>query len=47
MTGNVLLNGKKTRHDYGVAAYVTQENVLLGTLTVRETMTHGSSKAPN
>ncbi|KAM5584633.1 ABC transporter G family member 15 [Rosa sericea] len=42
MTGNVLLNGKKTRLDYGVAAYVTQENVLLGTLTVRETITYSA-----
>ncbi|PIN13387.1 Transporter, ABC superfamily (Breast cancer resistance protein) [Handroanthus impetiginosus] len=39
MTGNILLNGKKRRLDYGVVAYVTQEDVLLGTLTVRETLT--------
>ncbi|GER40781.1 ABC transporter G family member [Striga asiatica] len=39
MTGNILLNGKKRRMDYGVVAYVTQEDVLLGTLTVRETLT--------
>ncbi|XP_004293165.1 PREDICTED: ABC transporter G family member 13-like isoform X2 [Fragaria vesca subsp. vesca] len=42
MTGNVQLNGKKRRLDYGVAAYVTQENVLLGTLTVRETITYSA-----
>ncbi|KAL6202752.1 hypothetical protein ACLB2K_026457 [Fragaria x ananassa] len=42
MTGNVHLNGKKRRLDYGVAAYVTQENVLLGTLTVRETITYSA-----
>ncbi|XXG83569.1 hypothetical protein AAC387_Pa10g1296 [Persea americana] len=42
MTGNILLNGKKRRLDYGVAAYVTQENVLLGTLTVRETVTYSA-----
>lgn len=38
MMGDVLLNGKKRKHDYGVVAYVTQEDVLLGTLTVRETL---------
>ncbi|KAL6527809.1 ABC transporter G member 15 [Orobanche minor] len=42
MTGNVLLNGKKRRLDYGVVAYVTQEDVLLGTLTVRETLTYSA-----
>ncbi|KAH9741423.1 ABC transporter G family member 15 [Citrus sinensis] len=42
MTGNVLFNGKKTRVDSGVLAYVTQENVLLGTLTVRETITYSA-----
>ncbi|XP_051142584.1 ABC transporter G family member 15-like isoform X2 [Andrographis paniculata] len=40
MTGDILLNGKKKqRLDHGVVAYVTQEDVLLGTLTVRETLT--------
>ncbi|KAL5538216.1 hypothetical protein UlMin_043886 [Ulmus minor] len=42
MTGNILLNGKKTRLDYGVAAYVTQEDLLLGTLSVRETITYSA-----
>ncbi|KAK4407425.1 ABC transporter G family member 15 [Sesamum angolense] len=42
MTGNILLNGKKRRLDYGVVAYVTQEDVLLGTLTVRETITYSA-----
>ncbi|XXG83568.1 hypothetical protein AAC387_Pa10g1295 [Persea americana] len=42
MTGNILLNGKKRRLDYGVVAYVTQENVLLGTLTVRKTVTYSA-----
>ncbi|KAK6164115.1 hypothetical protein DH2020_000979 [Rehmannia glutinosa] len=42
MTGNILLNGKKQRLDYGVVAYVTQEDVLLGTLTVRETLTYSA-----
>lgn len=42
MTGNVLLDGKKKRLEYGVAAYVTQEDVLLGTLTVRETIKYSA-----
>ncbi|KAJ8751216.1 hypothetical protein K2173_016397 [Erythroxylum novogranatense] len=41
MTGNVLFNGKKRRTDTGVA-YVTQEDVLLGTLTARETITYSA-----
>ncbi|XP_058077453.1 ABC transporter G family member 15-like [Magnolia sinica] len=40
--GEILLNGKKRRLDYGVAAYVTQEDVLLGTLTVRETIKYSA-----
>ncbi|KAL3529933.1 hypothetical protein ACH5RR_009255 [Cinchona calisaya] len=42
MTGNVLLNGKKRKLNYGGVAYVTQEDVLLGTLTVRETITYSA-----
>lgn len=42
MTGNVLLNGKKKRLDYGAVAYVTQEDILLGTLTVKETITYSA-----
>ncbi|XP_048446267.1 ABC transporter G family member 15 isoform X1 [Pyrus x bretschneideri] len=42
MTGNVLVNGNKMRLDYGAAAYVTQENTLLGTLTVKETITYSA-----
>ncbi|EPS62736.1 hypothetical protein M569_12052, partial [Genlisea aurea] len=42
MTGNILLNGKKRSLDYGVVAYVTQEDVLLGTLTVRETLIYSA-----
>ncbi|XP_051118703.1 ABC transporter G family member 15-like isoform X2 [Andrographis paniculata] len=42
MSGNILLNGKKRRLDYGVVAYVTQEDVLLGTLTVREAITYSA-----
>ncbi|KAG6519629.1 hypothetical protein ZIOFF_023126 [Zingiber officinale] len=40
--GSVLLNGKKRRLDYGAVAYVTQENVFLGTLTVRETIAYSA-----
>ncbi|KAI3822504.1 hypothetical protein L1987_10094 [Smallanthus sonchifolius] len=42
MTGNVLLNGKKKRLDYGAVAYVTQEDILMGTLTVKETITYSA-----
>lgn len=42
LSGRLLLNGQKRRTDYGVAAYVRQENVLLGTLTVRETITYSA-----
>ncbi|XP_074583387.1 ABC transporter G family member 15-like isoform X2 [Curcuma longa] len=40
--GSVLLNGRKRRLDYGAVAYVRQENVFLGTLTVRETITYSA-----
>ncbi|KAK2434834.1 ABC transporter G family member [Trifolium repens] len=43
MSGKVLLNGKKRRLDYGVVAYVTQEDILLGTLTVRETISYSAN----
>nr|XP_043613509.1 ABC transporter G family member 12-like isoform X2 [Erigeron canadensis] len=42
MTGNVLLNGKKRTLDYGAIAYVTQEDILMGTLTVKETLTYSA-----
>ncbi|XP_058199262.1 ABC transporter G family member 15-like isoform X1 [Rhododendron vialii] len=42
MTGNVLLNGSKRRLPCGVAAYVTQEDALMGTLTVKETITYSA-----
>ncbi|PIA53500.1 hypothetical protein AQUCO_00900236v1 [Aquilegia coerulea] len=42
MTGSILLNGKKRRLGYGSFAYVTQEDVLLGTLSVRETITYSA-----
>lgn len=40
MTGNILLNGEKKSLSYGAVAYVTQEDVLMGTLSVRETITY-------
>ncbi|KAK4780659.1 hypothetical protein SAY87_016765 [Trapa incisa] len=42
MTGNILLNGKKKRAGSRGPAYVTQDDVLLGTLTVRETITYSA-----
>ncbi|PWA46431.1 pleiotropic drug resistance protein PDR/CDR [Artemisia annua] len=42
MTGDILLNGEKRRLSYGAVAYVTQEDVLMGTLTVRETITYSA-----
>ncbi|CAD5315233.1 unnamed protein product [Arabidopsis thaliana] len=42
MSGKVLVNGKKRRLDFGAAAYVTQEDVLLGTLTVRESISYSA-----
>ncbi|CAL5423743.1 unnamed protein product [Camellia sinensis] len=42
MTDNVLLNGKKRSLHYGVAAYVTQEDILLGSLTVTQTITYSA-----
>ncbi|KAJ4917756.1 ABC transporter G family member 13 [Raphanus sativus] len=42
MNGKVLVNGKKRRLDFGTSAYVTQEDVLLGTLTVRESIAYSA-----
>ncbi|KAI3706745.1 hypothetical protein L6452_24684 [Arctium lappa] len=42
MTGNILLNGEKKKLSYGAVAYVTQEDVLMGTLSVRETITYSA-----
>ncbi|CAI0450159.1 unnamed protein product [Linum tenue] len=42
MTGNILLNGKKKKLNYGGVGYVRQENTLLGTLTVRETIKYSA-----
>ncbi|GMH00027.1 hypothetical protein Nepgr_001866 [Nepenthes gracilis] len=43
MTGDILLNGNKRRVDHGHIAYVTQEDVMLGTLTVRETIRYSAN----
>ncbi|CAK9861222.1 unnamed protein product [Sphagnum jensenii] len=43
-TGEVLLNGRrKTNLSYGIAAYVTQSDDLIGTLTVNETVYYSAS----
>ncbi|KAJ9181080.1 hypothetical protein P3X46_009247 [Hevea brasiliensis] len=42
MTGNVLLNGKQISIGSRNISYVTQEDYLLGTLTVRETLTYSA-----
>ncbi|WCJ36871.1 ABC-2 type transporter family protein [Euphorbia peplus] len=42
MTGNVVINGKKKTNPYDGIAYVTQENTLLGTLTIKETLTYSA-----
>ncbi|KAJ1271483.1 hypothetical protein BS78_06G130700 [Paspalum vaginatum] len=34
--GEILINGRKQKLAFGTSAYVTQENVLMATLTVRE-----------
>ncbi|KZV39222.1 ABC-2 type transporter family protein isoform 1 [Dorcoceras hygrometricum] len=43
VTGNIYLNGRKRTLDFGLLAYVTQEDDLLGTLTVRETIKYSAS----
>ncbi|XP_055961612.1 ABC transporter G family member 15-like isoform X2 [Mercurialis annua] len=42
MTGNVLLNGKKRSTSCKTISYVTQEDYLLGNLTVKETLTYSA-----
>lgn len=37
-TGDIRLNGHKKKLSYGMAAYVTQEDNLIGTLTVEESI---------
>ncbi|CAI9091247.1 OLC1v1026217C2 [Oldenlandia corymbosa var. corymbosa] len=48
MTGNVMINGKKRKLSYGGVAYVTQEDIFLGTLTIRETIKYSAQlRLPN
>ncbi|GMH16097.1 hypothetical protein Nepgr_017938 [Nepenthes gracilis] len=42
LSGTVLLNGRKTKLSFGTAAYVTQDDNLIGTLTVRETISYSA-----
>ncbi|KAL3698082.1 hypothetical protein R1sor_012158 [Riccia sorocarpa] len=42
LSGEVLINGRRKTLSYGTAAYVTQEDVLVGTLTVRESITYSA-----
>eukprot|EP00250_Pteridium_aquilinum_P008328 c17855_g2_i1 orf=2-2017(-) len=42
VTGEVLLNGRHRKLSYGAVAFVTQEDTLIGTLTVRETIRYSA-----
>ncbi|CAN4087910.1 unnamed protein product [Withania somnifera] len=42
LSGRVLLNGRKANLSFGTAAYVTQDDTLIGTLTVRETIAYSA-----
>lgn len=42
LSGTILLNGHKTKLSFGTAAYVTQDDTLIGTLTVRETIAYSA-----
>lgn len=42
LLGSILLNGRKTKLSFGTAAYVTQDDTLIGTLTVRETIAYSA-----
>ncbi|KAK2989511.1 hypothetical protein RJ640_005403, partial [Escallonia rubra] len=42
LSGSVFLNGRKTKLSFGTAAYVTQDDNLIGTLTVRETISYSA-----
>lgn len=48
LSGRVLLNGRKANLSFGTAAYVTQDDTLIGTLTVRETISYSAQlRLPN
>ncbi|XP_061342942.1 ABC transporter G family member 11-like [Gastrolobium bilobum] len=42
LSGTILLNGRKAKLSFGTAAYVTQDDTLIGTLTVRETISYSA-----
>lgn len=42
LSGSILLNGRKIKLSFGAAAYVTQDDNLIGTLTVRETIAYSA-----
>ncbi|CAA0820977.1 ABC transporter G family member 11 [Striga hermonthica] len=42
LSGAILLNGRKANLSFGTAAYVTQDDNLIGTLTVRETISYSA-----
>ncbi|KAI6674332.1 hypothetical protein NL676_002238 [Syzygium grande] len=42
LSGTILLNGRKAKLSFGSAAYVTQDDTLIGTLTVRETIMYSA-----
>ncbi|KAL9247936.1 hypothetical protein vseg_021311 [Gypsophila vaccaria] len=42
LSGTILLNGRRTNLSFGTAAYVTQDDNLIGTLTVRETISYSA-----
>jgi ABC-type multidrug transport system ATPase subunit len=41
-TGDIRVNGHTTKLSYGKAAYVTQDEVLIGSLSVRETILYAA-----
>ncbi|XP_027167508.1 ABC transporter G family member 11 [Coffea eugenioides] len=42
LSGTILLNGRRAKLSFGTAAYVTQDDNLIGTLTVRETISYSA-----
>ncbi|ONK56744.1 uncharacterized protein A4U43_C10F12300 [Asparagus officinalis] len=42
LSGQILLNGMKTKLSFGTAAYVTPDDNLIGTLTARETIMYSA-----
>lgn len=41
-SGSIKMNGRKQKLSFGTAAYVTQDDTLIGTLTVRETIAYSA-----